>query len=321
MTFNPPSTVGKDMSDEKVYLQEQFFKFLVSLEELKEKKEINLFLSSLGISEIDFENYQKYLMEFKVLVLTDSEFIYPLEQKIEIKLNLNLSEWLALQVSIDKTESYQSKLIKNKFEKVKMLYSQFIITKKNELMRTRPVQDNLKKKIERSLRDQKALKFRFLNNSYKEIFPLRITFIEGLLCLIGEDVEDKSLSFFSLSEIAKIDDEVFDYVPHLSQLEVNEFINNIRLVSGNEERLVLKIYSPTESDLLPEYHFLGNPFITSNPEGDFIWAASIEMCEDTYEWLYRIKDKEEILDPGHIKKEFSQYCEIIKENNFYKKTS
>ena len=133
--------------------------------------------------------------------------------------------------------------------------------------------------------------------------------------MVGENISDKTLVYFGLEDIKDVENLDLMYEPNLSQIEVNEFIGHLRLINGKEERLVLKIYSQDQSDLLPEHHFLGNPFVTSSTEGDMIWAATLEMCDDVFHWLYKMRDRIEVLDPGHIRKEFSHYCELKKESS------
>ena len=132
---------------------------------------------------------------------------------------------------------------------------------------------------------------------------------------------DKILLYFGLEDIDSVTEFQIDYTPNLSQIEVNEFICNLRVISGKEERLILKVYSQYEADLMPGHHFLGNPFVTTNGEGDMIWAATIEMCDDVFKWLYSMKDRAEVLDPGHVRLEFSQYCDLKKEAMGVKKAS
>jgi hypothetical protein len=130
--------------------------------------------------------------------------------------------------------------------------------------------------------------------------------------VVGEDIHNKILKFFPISEIRDIDDLNISYEANLSQLEVNEFINDMRIINGHQERLIIKFHAKAEVDVLPAYHYLHNPYVTTNSEGDMIWAATIEMCDEIFTWLYEMKDHVEILDPGFVKKEFAQYCEFQK---------
>jgi len=138
---------------------------------------------------------------------------------------------------------------------------------------------------------------------------------------VGENLTDKTLLYFGIEDISDVSDLTNTYLPNLSQIEVNDFIVNIRLINGKDERLVLKIYNQEGADLLPMHHYLGNPFVSSNTEGDMIWAATIEMCDDVFHWLYFMRDRVEILDPGHLRKDFAHYCELKKQSSYSKKAS
>ena len=179
----------------------------------------------------------------------------------------------------------------------------------------------MKKKIDYVISYKKPIVIEFFNSKECAIFPMRLVFLDGTLCVIGESIKDKALVFFGVEDIKDIRDSEHTHDPHISQIEVNEFICHLRLINGKEERLILKIYSQYEADLLPTHHYLGNPFVTSNTEGDMIWAATLEMCDDLFEWLHTMKERVEVLDPGHIRKEFSHYCEIQSSSPGLKKAS
>jgi len=181
--------------------------------------------------------------------------------------------------------------------------------------------ENLKKKIDYDICYRQAIKINFFNNKECVIFPHRLVYLDGVLCVIGESTNDKILVYFSLEDIKRVEDFQINYEPNLSQIEVNEFIGNLRVINGKEERLILKVFSQFQAELLPSYHFLGNPFVTSNTEGDMIWAATIEMSDDIFQWLYSMKERVEVLDPGHVRKDFAHFCELKNENSKLKKVS
>ena len=312
------------MSEAKVYLKEGFFKFLVSMEMLKEKKEKYIFLSSLGISEEDFEEFRTYLMSFNLEILFDDQYVYPLKEQHQFHLNLNLSEWFSLQLQAkDEKDStdYAYKILKNKIEMISREHQRFNLFKKMNKLNvvTKAEREVIIRRAEFFTIKRSATRIKFINNNFLDVFPLRLVFLDGILSFVAESVLDKTICYFAISEIAELEELSIKYNAHVSQIEINDFISNLRLINGNEERLILKIFSPGEMDLLPKHHFLGNPFVTSNNEGDMIWAASIEMCDDVYEWLYQMKDQVEILDPGHIRKDFAHYCELQKEMQDSKK--
>lgn len=312
------------MSDQQIILENSFWKFLVSLEELKERKELVLLCSSLAIDEETLEDYCEFLNRFKVSVMRDDHFIYPLKEQCKIKMEFTLSEWLALQASFPKESPafYYQQIMQDKMQMAQKANAIFSLYKKSdEHVVSGNAFENLKKKIDYDIVCRKAMKIEFFSHKECDIFPHRLVFLDGVLCVVGENIHDKTLVYFGVEDISEVTNLNHVYEPNLSQIEVNEFIGHLRLINGKEERLVLKIYSQNQEDLLPEHHFLGNPFVTSSTEGDMIWAATIEMCDDVFNWLYRMKDRVEVLDPGHIRKEFSHYCELKKENAGSKKAS
>lgn len=307
------------MSDQQIILENSFWKFLVSLEELKEKKELVLFCSSLAIDEDTLTTYCEFLARFKVAAFRDAEYIYPLKEQCRIKMEFSLAEWLALQAMVPKDSqatAYFQQIVQDKMKMAQLAHAQFSLYK---APKGTPVEfssfEMLKKKIDYDIICRKSMKVKFFTEKECDVFPHRQVYLDGILCVVGESISDKTLVYFGLEDIKDVENLDLMYEPNLSQIEVNEFIGHLRLINGKEERLVLKIYSQDQSDLLPEHHFLGNPFVTSSTEGDMIWAATLEMCDDVFHWLYKMKDRVEVLDPGHIRKEFSHYCELKKESS------
>nr|BDT27210.1 WYL domain-containing protein [Bacteriovorax sp. HI3] len=307
------------MSDQQIILENSFWKFLVSLEELKEKKELVLFCSSLAIDEDTLTTYCEFLARFKVAAFRDAEYIYPLKEQCRIKMEFTLAEWLALQAVVPKDSqatAYFQQIVQDKMKMAQLAHAQFSLYK---APKGTPVEftsfEMLKKKIDYDIICRKSMKVKFFTEKECDVFPHRQVYLDGVLCVVGENISDKTLVYFGLEDIKDVENLDLMYEPNLSQIEVNEFIGHLRLINGKEERLVLKIYSQDQSDLLPEHHFLGNPFVTSSTEGDMIWAATLEMCDDVFHWLYKMRDRVEVLDPGHIRKEFSHYCELKKESS------
>ena len=151
----------------------------------------------------------------------------------------------------------------------------------------------------------------FAHAEVVEIFPHRLVHLDGGLSLIGEEVVDRSLIYLPLSKIEKISlvKEVYEE-PAFTKVDIDDFIESIRVLNGNEIRLVLKIVNPENvQELNPLYHYLRKPYVISNPKGDLIWAASVEECSNLYEWLSNLTTKVEILDPVSFKKNFLDYCE------------
>ena len=304
-------------------LDNSFWKFLVSLEELKERKEVSLLCSTLGIDEDMMESYCEFITRFNIVVMKDEQFLYPLKEQAKIKIEFSLSEWLALQASLPKdNHAYYQQIMHNKVQMAQMAYARFSLYKKPEdLIVEVSTFDHLKKKIDYMVVHRSSMKIKFFAEKECDVFPHRLVFLDGTLCVVGENINDKTLVYFGVEDIKTVEDYATAYEPNLSQIEVSDFVCHLRLINGKEERLVLKIYSQDEQDLLPRHHFLGNPFVTMSTEGDMIWAATIEMCDDIFQWLYKMRDRVEVMDPGHIRKEFAHYCEMKKGNQSVKKAS
>ncbi len=313
------------MSEQQFILNDTFWKFLVSFEELKEKKEKAIFYSSLNIDEEDFKDFAEFLSNFDIMCVSDEHYIYPLKEKCRIKMEFSFSEWLALQANFGEGENqknfehYYQKIVQNKMLVAQRAFEQFNLYKKpSDIALVLSDFENLQKKIDYDISYRRTIKIHFYSDKECVIFPHRLVFLDGVLCVVGESTNDKVLVYFGLEDIKSVEEYKIPYEPNLSQIEVNEFICHLRLINGKEERLVLKIYNQYETDLLPSHHFLGNPFVTSNTEGDMIWAATVEMCDNIFQWLYSMKDRVEILDPGYIRLEFAQYCELRKETGLKK---
>lgn len=172
--------------------------------------------------------------------------------------------------------------------------------------------ENLVKKIQFDIIKSRPIQLHFKENQNCDMFPHRLVYLDGVLCVIGEDVHNRIMKFFPVAEISTAEELEYGYGANFSQIEVSEFINDLRLINGRQARLIIKFHAMAEVDVLPEFHYLHNPYVTSNSEGDMIWAATIEMCDDIFLWLYEMKDQIEILDPGVVRKEFALYCEFQK---------
>ena len=77
----------------------------------------------------------------------------------------------------------------------------------------------------------------------------------------------------------------------------------------NQIRLVLKISRQQKFSLNFDDKYFHSPCLFTNPAGDFIWAATIEPCNEVFEWLCELGPAVEILDPTNFKIEFIKYCE------------
>ena len=142
-----------------------------------------------------------------------------------------------------------------------------------------------------------------------QLFPSKIIHLEGRLSMIAEDANDHCLVVIGISEVREVSIIESMALPQVANFEVDEFIVAIRSMSEKETRLILKINDPQSVNLFPDHHFLGKPCMITNPNGDLIWAAYVEPCDDLFEWLLNLDTNVEVLDPRKFKDEFLMYCE------------
>jgi len=170
-------------------------------------------------------------------------------------------------------------------------------------------QQNHLKQLEAAIETRELIGITTIHHKNYQIFPCRIIHLEGKLSLIAEDMNDHCLlvvPMFELQDLAAVQSAKS---PRVTAFEVEEFIAAIRSMSEKETRLILKIHDPQSVNLFPDHHFLGKPCMITNPQGDLIWAAYVEPCEDLFEWLIGLKGNVEILDPTKFKDDFLMYCE------------
>jgi hypothetical protein len=148
-----------------------------------------------------------------------------------------------------------------------------------------------------------------IHHKHYTIYPCKNVHLEGKLSVIAEDSQDHCLMVIPVHEILQVDQLDGGRGPRVTAFEVDEFINAIRSMNEKETRLILKIHDPQSVNLFPDHHFLGKPCMITNPNGDLIWAAYVEPCDDLFEWLLSLGTNVEILDPTKFKDEFLMYCE------------
>lgn len=307
---------GLKMQDQSPGMKIDFYRFLESVESLESKQQLNQFFLVHGLSFEYFMDYVKILDELGIDLQYDQDFIYPLKNGHQIKIELSISEWYAIEslLRLKEVPRYKLHEIESKITQLTLSRSRKIIGESLELPQ------KILHTIERAIAGKNILELTLNSQHTCYLVGHRLTYIDNELCVIGEEVKEHTLLYFSLADVVKVKLAEASHDCQLTQLEINDFINHVRLIGENEERLVLKVFSShVHIDLSPRYHYLSNPFVTNNPEGDFIWAATIEINEALFEWLYSIKDHIEILDPSKIRKDFYRYCEQQKEKSLLKK--
>ncbi len=309
------------LRENQKFWKEDWWKLLRAAEDLKVARKFDSFLEAHGIDESEALKCVEHLKTYGIEVRIVDGHIYPIAKDWKISLDFSFSEWMAFQEYLIKcSKVMDSQFVADRIVAQKMKYFEKIHEKylyyKNEKIQF--IGDKRSKKMElwlleldQAIVSKRVVKLTFFNHKEVQLYPERIVYLDGTLCLIGEEKFDKTLAYFGLEDIANVELSEFEvYDSRFTTLEINEFINASRLVNGREERLILKIFAQNNTEFMPRFHHLGSPFVTANSEGDLIWAATMEVCDPFFEWLYQMRESIEILDPGHIKKEFNLYCEI-----------
>lgn len=161
--------------------------------------------------------------------------------------------------------------------------------------------------IEKAISDHQCIEIQNSENKYSIVYPHKFIYLDGSLNLIAEDINDRCLLAYSFLEIEDMQMTEHNYHHNYGPIEVEDFIQAFRAISECDARLVMKILHPENVDLCPQFHFLGNPYITSNANGELIWAANVEPSEELYDWLNSMEDHVEVLDPDFIKDELHEY--------------
>ncbi len=230
---------------------------------------------------------------------------------IQYMLPLSPTEWMALHKLLSQQKnpslnSLQKKITENGPIKA-------VMELLNELdhwdLQLSDANQMLVSKLDEAVSQRSLVSITTASNKTYQMYPCKIIHLEGQLSMIAEDAGDHCLVVMSISELKEVSILETMSAPKVASFEVDEFIFAIRAMNEKETRLVLKIHDPQSVNLFPDHHFLGKPCMITNPNGDLIWAAYVEPCDDLFEWLLALGSNVEVMDPGKFKDEFLMYCE------------
>lgn len=318
------------MSSKQLLDEAKFWEIIKYLTQLDYKKDFDEICSDLSITKQKLNSFISFLNEVNYQLETEefegeSKKLCPPGEKPTITLNFNLFEWLQFQAHFPVISECQNKPyhsdVKSILAKAENEYGDHDlfppamaleeILNANEphivTAGTLP-QSEIIAFLEESILEHNVVNLKYENKSLM-VYPWKIVYLDGDLNLIGEGLNDKCLINISINSITNIFEEDTTWNPVYSKIEVDDFIASIRAITDNEVRLVLKVYGRDNFDKSIPHHHLGKPCMFTNPEGDFIWAASIEPNEAIFEWLSELGSDIEILDPLEFKKEYLAYCE------------
>ncbi len=316
-------------------------KYIESMEESQFLDELKGNYQTLYRVEIDEKTLEEAVNFLKKLsypvVLSSSKLGTKLSftgKKPIFKFEMSFAEWISFQAHFPLLKEYQDQVFHEclavKLQEVEKSYSKFNL--KNYLIeesKRRKVSrifsergPSVVKAVERAIEIGGTVLLGFDDGKMYEVFSHRLLILDGRLNIIGEDVIDRCLVSFYVENITQCDlCPQQEYKANFSQVEIEDFIYAMRSVDGSEERLVLKIANPENVNLRPPYHFLGNPYMTTNMDGELIWAASVEVSKELFRWLDKIQDDVEIVDPQEVRLKFEEHLKNKKTRNLLKKSS
>lgn len=326
------------MPEKSLLNSEDFWKTVLFLERQETEISISDICQKLNVSYdrvylvIYFLRYLN--IEIDVKKVDDQEIIIPPQERPKIEMQMSLSEWLAFQAHFPKLTEYQGhpfhQLLIDKLVQLEQKYleydlygaissfdlSNYLGQQKLSMLYYKEVDDHdvtlspYLKKIQDSITMKNIIIVSLRESNNIEIYPHRLVYFDDGLVLVAEDTVERCIVFFKVSEIDRISStRKFKYKPNFTSFEVDKFIKNIRSLSGTEIRLILKINTAEEVSLSPLYHYLNSPCVITNGQGELIWAASVEPCEDLYRWIMEMGSQVEVLDPPEFKEEFKKYSE------------
>ncbi len=309
--------------------QEKFWTVIKHLGQLTEPVSVKSLCLELDLSQADLTLYFNFMQEVGFQFQWKDEKLYPQTEQKLFKIQLNLLEWLQFQAHFPTMSKCENKPyhedVKVKLIELEQMYKEHDLFKPvqaleeiiqqtktpiaaGEILPGAEPSSQILMFLEESIIDRKTVCVQY-DDRYFKVYPLKIVYFEGGLNLIAENTVENLLMNIRLSHVVSAFDEGQNYQPIYSQLEVDTFVSSLTAMHEKVVRLVLKIYSHEDFGINLNKIYFHNPCLFTNPEGDFIWAATLEPSHAVFEWLCDLGQFVEILDPTSFKREFLKYCE------------
>lgn len=157
--------------------------------------------------------------------------------------------------------------------------------------------------------------------AFLRVYPYRVAYLGGKLSLIYEDVLGHNLNAQTLADIKSWQREGrYKFSPHYGRQAVNNFINQIRAIDGREVRLAIKVVGDLDLKSLAGHHILRRPVSIPTKHGNTIFGAYVEISPSLFAWLYRLRDRIDILDPAAMQAAFKKFCRYQKSKHLRRKS-
>ena len=305
--------------------QERFWKVVKHLGQMQTSSSIQSLCRELEVTEKELRLYTNFMQEVGFSFEWQDSRIVPQTQQKVFMIQLNLLEWIQFQAHFPTLSQCANKPfhedVKVKLVDLENQYSENDLFKPLQALDQIVNQSHLQEvtsqgdpshhilmQLQESIVEKKCLAIKHQDKTFK-LHPLKIVFFEGGLNLIAENVNENILMNFSLPGISDVRDEDFDYQTVYSPVEVDAFVSSLTAMHEKVVRLVLKITSHENFGIHLNKVYFHNPCLFTNPDGDYIWAATLEPLPAVFEWLCELGQYVEILDPTSFKREFLKYCE------------
>lgn len=305
-----------------------FWNFLAMLEDCETPLSLESVCQELEISDVELSYFLSFLekLNFSVEVkLSEGEKLIVPMPNAHVAFDFSFKEWLAFQAHFPYLEESSEKpfheVFVEKMVEVEGNHSEYDLFRalaeegeevallEGEIEGYRSQNPTLLPTLYQATNERIPMTVTLSDERVIDFYPHKVVYLDGGLSIIGEDTRDRSLLTFYVESIEEIEmNEAEEYKANFSSHEVCDFIAAIRAVSGTEERLVLKIVGAPDLNFKPPFLYLGNPYVTTNPEGEKIWAASVESSPELFEWLYEMRTHIQILDPLSMANEFEDFC-------------
>ena len=317
---------------------EKFWQVLKTLLELKSSESLNSLCKTLEVDKEVVKTIASLLRQLghplETLKKGNQEWLKASPQKEkEVVIKLNLFKWLQLQSLYPQLMSLFSQ---TKFKEIEELLYQVrreapcndflscIEGRRGDLLlrllNQRKEENNgeegimeshILEALDAAILERNTLELMVQSGKKVVAFPRYVSYLDGDLTLIAEQLRDGFLFSLEVDKIEDFNTIYEDYDPRFSEVEVEDFINSVRSISDNEIRLVLKIDHQEDLNFIPKHHYLGNPCLVVNDEGQYIWAATVERSRAFYDWLFTRRNKIDIISPENFKDDFFNYCEEL----------
>jgi hypothetical protein len=307
--------------------QENFWAVVKFLGHLKEKTSFRNLQKRLNLSEHELNSFLVFMQEVGFKFDISEGEVTPILMEKHINLQLNLLEWLQFQAHFPTLSECQNKPyhedVKLRLTELEERHKEHDLFKPIQALEEifKNLQPQLVKEdehpmplilmfLEESILDKRVVTL-LHEGKHIQTLPLKIAYFEGCLHLIGEHTTDGTLFNLKVQDIENVWDQtcIKSYQSNYSPGEIEGFVSSLRAMHEKVIRLVLKIYSHEHFGIHLNRVYFDNPCLFTNPQGDYIWAATLEPSPAVFEWLCEMGSYVEILDPTSFKREFLLYCE------------